>query len=163
MSWINSRTEREGNEQLFAGGRLREMFPDPDVLTVEGLESPVAPLCPAAVCSHRDGDATGSGGVYCGKLLPQLVGNYIFSDMTTGRLFYADLQEMIATQGRRNKQAPIHGLQVMYKSPYAGYGQGTVNRRTYDIVADEYAHKEGNPNRSRLVQAPRKVFCLDLQ
>jgi hypothetical protein len=147
--------EREGNEQLFVGGPNNgktgslasppTVSPDPDVLTVEGLESPVTPLYPAAVYSHRDGDAIGSGGVYRGKLMPQLVGKYIFNDMTTGRLFYADLKEMIATQGQRNKQAAVHELQVMYKSPYGTSGQAAVKRRMYDIVADEYAHKEGKP------------------
>jgi hypothetical protein len=147
--------EREGNEQLFVGGPNNgktgslaappTAFPDPDVLTVDGLESPVTPLYPAAVYSHMDGDAIGSGGVYRGKLMPQLVGEYIFNDMTTGRLFYADLKEMIATQGQRNKQATVHELQVMYKSPYVGSGQAAVKRRMYDIVADEYAHKEGKP------------------
>jgi hypothetical protein len=147
--------EREGNEELFVGGPNNGMtgskssppaaFPNPDVLTVEGLEGPVTPVYPAAVYSHMDGDAIGSGGVYRGKLMPALVGKYIFDDMTTGRLFYTDLKEMIATQGQRNMQAPIHELQVMYKSPYSGSGQPAVKRRMYDIVADEYAHKEGKP------------------
>jgi hypothetical protein len=77
--------------------------------------------------------------------MPQLAGKYIFNDMTTGRLFYADLKEMLATQGQRNRQAPIHELQIVYKSPYSGAGQAAVKRRMYDIVADEYAHKEGKP------------------
>ena len=147
--------EREGNEQLFVGGPNNgktgsltsppSAFPVPDVLTVEGLKDPVSPIYPAAIYSHQDGDAIGSGGVYRGKLMPQLVGKYIFNDMTTGRLFYADLNEMLATKGQRNKQAAVHELQVLYKSPYAASEQDAVKRRMYDIVADEYAHKEGKP------------------
>jgi len=158
--------EREGNEQLFVGGPNNgktgsisspaSPFPDPDVLNVAGLEAPVTPLYPAAVYSHMDGDAIGSGGVYRGKLLPQLVGKYIFNDMTTGRLFYADLKEMIATNGKRNKQASIHELQVMYKSPYAAAGQDAVKRRMYDIVADEYAHKEGKPQPKAVGSGPKE-------
>ena len=157
--------EREGNEQLFVGGPNNgktgsqssppSAFPDPDVLTVEGIEGPVTPVYPAAVYSHLDGDAIGSGGVYRGKLMPQLVGKYIFNDMTTGRLFYADLKEMIATHGQRNKQAPIHELQVVYKSPYSASGQVAVKRRMYDIVADEYAHKEGKPEPKSAGSSPK--------
>ena len=72
---------------------------------VDGLDEPVAPVYPAAVYSHQDGDSIGSGFVYRGKLMPQLRGKYIFNDMTTGRIFYADLAEMIATHGQRNHQA----------------------------------------------------------
>ena len=75
--------------------------------------------------------------------MPQMVGKYIFSDMTTGRVFYTDLAEMIATKGIRGKQAPIHEIQIMYKSPYDESAQGPVKRRMYDIVADAYAHKDG--------------------
>jgi len=147
--------EREGEEQLFVvggpdnGKTGSQMvppvpFPERDVLSVVGLENPVAPVYPAAEYSHRDGDAIGSGFVYRGKLMPQLVGKYIFDDLTTGRLFYADLAELIATRGQRNKLATIHELQVMYKSPY-GSEKAPIKRRMYDIVADGYVHKEGKP------------------
>ena len=43
----------------------------------------------------------------------------------------------------RGKQAPIHEIQVMYKSPYDASGKGPVQRRMYDIVAETYAHKDG--------------------
>jgi len=108
--------EREGNEQLFVngGGRTGSQlstpvpFPEKDLLTVEGLPEPVTPVYPVAVYSHQEGDSIGSGFVYRSKLMPQLTGKYFFSDITTGRLFYADLAEMIASQRMRNKQATIH-------------------------------------------------------
>jgi Glucose / Sorbosone dehydrogenase len=144
-------SEREGNEVLVAGphavtGTLTDPkvpFPDKDLLTVAGLAEPVTPLYPVAVYSHQEGDSIGSGFVYRGKLMPQMVGKYIFSDMTTGRLFYSDLAEMIATKRLRGKQAAIHEIQVMYKSPYDQSAKAAVPRRMYDIVADAYAHKEG--------------------
>src|SRR6266852_307302 len=118
-------SEREGNEQLFVDdsgktGSLKNTpvaFPDRDLLQVEGINEPVVPIYPAAVYTHWEGDSIGSGFVYRGKLMPQMRGKFIFNDMTTGRIFYADLAEMIATRGRRNHQAPIHELQIMYKSP----------------------------------------------
>jgi hypothetical protein len=93
--------------------------------------------------SHREGDAIGSGFVYRGKLMPQMVGQYIFTDITTGRMFYADLNEMIASRGMRGKQAPVHEIQVMYKSPYEASEKTPVKRRMYDIVADAFAHRDG--------------------
>jgi len=153
--------EREGNEQLFPlpydaakTGSLMDPqvpFPEDDHLRVEGLVEPVTPLYPAAVYSHQDGDAIGSGFVYRGKLMPQLRGKYLFNDMTTGRIFYADLAEMIATHGERNKQAHIHEIQIMYKSPYDTSNQQAVKRRMFDIVAETWAHKGGIPLEDRVL------------
>jgi hypothetical protein len=144
-------SQREGNEELIVrgGGKTGSQsdpqvpFPQRDLLTVDGLEKPVAPIYPVAVYSHLEGDAIGSGFVYRGKLMPQMVGKYIFTDMTTGRIFYTDLNEMIASRSMRGKQAPIHEIQVMYKSPYDPSAQAPVQRRMYDIVAETFTHKDG--------------------
>ena len=144
-------SSREGNEVLTVpgGGKTGTQsspqvpFPGSDLLTVQGLEKPVAPIYPVAVYSHEEGDAIGSGFVYRGKKMPQMNGKYIFSDMTTGRLFYTDLAEMIAAHGERGKQATIHEIQVMYKSPYDSSQTAPVKRRMYDIVADAFKHKDG--------------------
>jgi Glucose / Sorbosone dehydrogenase len=145
--------EREGGEQLFVGGANdgktgsqvspAVSFPGDDLLTVVGIDKPVAPVYPVAVYTHNEGDSLGSGFVYRGKAVPQLTGKYVFNDMTTGRLFYADLREMILTHRERNKTAPVHELTIMYRSPYDSSVQMAVERRMYDIVADAYAHKEG--------------------
>jgi hypothetical protein len=136
--------EREGYEQLFVGGpnngktgsqiNPATPFPNPDVLKVEGIPAPVTPLYPTAVYSHWEGDSLANGFVYRGKLLPKLAGKYIFGDMTTARLFYTDLNEMIATRGTRDKPAEVHEIEIMYKGH---------KRRMYDIVADTFAQKGG--------------------
>jgi hypothetical protein len=144
-------SSREGNEVLVVpgGGKTgtqsspQVSFPGTDLLTVEGLEKPVAPIYPVAVYSHEEGDAIGSGFVYRGKKMPQMNGKYIFTDMTTGRLFYTDLSEMLAAHGERGKQAAIHEIQVMYKSPYDASIKAPVKRRMYDIIADAFKHKDG--------------------
>ena len=144
-------SQREGDEVLIVagGGKTGTQsnppvpFPASDLLTVEGLEKPVAPIYPVAVYSHEEGDATGSGFVYRGKKMPQMAGKYIFTDMTTGRLFYTDLAEMIAAHGERGKHATIHEIQVMYKSPYDATDKAPAKRRMYDIIADAFAHKDG--------------------
>ncbi|MGH9679139.1 MAG: PQQ-dependent sugar dehydrogenase [Candidatus Acidiferrales bacterium] len=146
--------EREGNEFVIVtrGDKTGSQyepnmpFPDPDLLTVAGLDQPVAPIYPVAMYSHKEGDAIGSGFVYRGKLMPQMVGKYLFTDLSTGRLFYTDLAEMIASHRVRGKQAPIHEIQIMYKSPYDTSTKAPVKRRMYDIVADTFAHKDGIPN-----------------
>ncbi len=145
---------REGNEVLIVphGGKTGTQsnpqvpFPETDLLTVAGIETPIAPIYPVAVYSHLEGDAIGSGFVYRGKLMPQMAGKYFFTDLSTGRLFYADLAEMIASQRVRGKQAAIHEIQIMYKSPYDASIKTPVKRRMYDIVTDAFSHKEGIPN-----------------
>jgi hypothetical protein len=152
-------SEREGNEQVFvdAAGKTGSLmspqipFPERDRLTVDGLPEPVLPLYPAAVYSHWEGDSIGSGFVYRGKLMPLLRGKYIFNDMTTGRIFYVDLAEMIATHGERNKQAQIHELQIIYKSPTDTSNQQAEKRRMFDIAAQAYARKGGTPAQDRVL------------
>ena len=42
------------------------------------------------------GDSIGSGFVYNGKAIPALRGKYVFTDLTTGRIWYADYKDMLA-------------------------------------------------------------------
>jgi hypothetical protein len=149
-------SEREGDEQLFvdSAGKTGSLmnppvaFPDRDLLKVDGIDEPVAPVYPAAVYSHWEGDSIGSGFVYRGKQMPQLRGKYIFNDMTTGRIFYTDLAEMIATRGQRNKQAQIHEVQIQYKKPDS---QAAAKSRMFDIVATTYKTKGGIPAEDRVL------------
>jgi hypothetical protein len=148
--------EREGIEQLlvtndFNNGDTGSQtspptpFPNPDSLTVAGIPAPVTPVYPATAYGHKDGDAISGGFVYRGSLMPQLTDKYIFGDITTGRLFYADVVDLIANDdGVRTTLAPIHELQVVFDSPYDSPDQGLVNRRLFDIAADEYAHRGGS-------------------
>jgi hypothetical protein len=145
--------EREGNEQFFVDsqGKTTSLmnppvaFPEKDLIHVDGLDEPVAPVYPSAVYSHKDGDSIGSGFVYRGKAMPRLRGKYVFNDMTTGRIFYADLAELIAARGQRNHQAQIHEIQIVYKSPNEAPAQSATKARMYTIVAQTYAHKGGTP------------------
>jgi hypothetical protein len=138
--------EREGIEQLFVGGTNDGKtgsqttpitpFPNPDSLTVTGLVAAVTPVYPVAEYSHKDGDAISSGFVYRGSLMPALRGKYLFGDISTGRLFYCELGELItADDANRTTLAPIHELQVVFNG---------VERRMFDIVAAEYRLKGGS-------------------
>ena len=84
------------------------------------------------------------------SLMPELYGKYIFGDITTARLFYADLADMIANDdGDRTSVAAVHELQVVFDSPHDSPDQGPVNRRLFDIVADEYARQRRQRRRQR--------------
>ena len=145
--------KREGPEETFVGGPNggrtagqvdpAPPFPDPDTLTVEGLDQPVKPVYPVAAYSHRDGIAMGSLYVYRGKLMPQLAGKVIFSDIASGRMFYADLAEMLAVRSTPRKLAKIHELQVLYRDPHDKAATEPRARRVFDIVADAYVRKGG--------------------
>jgi hypothetical protein len=146
--------EREGTEQLFVtstsingktGSQISSNFPAPDLLTVTGLVAQVTPNYPVANYSHRDGDAISSGFVYRGKLLPQLYAKYIFGDITTGRIFYCDLAEMIATDDNiRTNPAAVHEIQIVFDRPYDATNY-PVQRRLFDIVSEEF-HQRGGTN-----------------
>jgi len=153
-------SEREGNEQLFiadngkTGSQMNPPVPFPekdDVLHVDGIAKPVTPVYPAAVYSHQDGDSIASGFVYRGKAMPQMHGKYIFGDMTTGRIFYTDLAQMVAAHGQRNKQAPVHELQIMYKSPYGDANASAMKRQMFSIIAESYSHRGGKPAAERVL------------
>jgi hypothetical protein len=138
--------QREGIEQVFIGGTNNDLtgsqtvpptpFPDPDLLSVTGLVSEVTPVYPVAEYSHRDGDAMANGFVYRGSLMPQLYGRFIFGDITTARLFYCNLTDMLAAEsGGRTDVAPIHELQVVFNG---------AKQRMFDIVAAAFAQRGGN-------------------
>lgn len=138
--------EREGIEQLFVGGANNGKtgsqtspvtpFPTPDSLTVTGINGTVTPIYPVAEYSHRDGDAISSGFAYHGALVPQLRGKYVFGDITTGRLFYCNMNELVAANDvNRTTVAPVHELQVVYNG---------VERRLFDVARDKYNARGGS-------------------
>jgi hypothetical protein len=145
--------EREGQEIRFTGGprsgltgsRIEPPLgrPVPDTLAVEGLPYPVTLLYPVAAYSHRDGLAIGSGYVYRGQRMPQMVGRYFFTDIASGRLFHADLAELRAARATTPaKMATISEVQIVYRSPEEP-ARGALQRRMFDIVADAFLRKKG--------------------
>ncbi len=146
--------EREGPELRFTGGPNGGLtatqidppvaYPADDTLKVDGLDKPVAVIPPVAYYSHQDGLAVGSGYVYRGKLMPAMVGKYIFTEITTGRLFYTDLAAMIANQGKRVKSVPIYEIEIAYKNP-DDKTAAPVKRRMYDIASEGFKRKGGVP------------------
>ena len=98
----------------------------------------VAPTYPLAAYSHRDGDAVSGGFVYRGQAIPALRGKFVFGDLTTGRLFFSDLAEMLAANdGNPDTMAAIHELNVFYDDPTTP-AAAVESRRVFDIVRDRW-------------------------
>ena len=146
--------EREGTEQLFIGGPNDQKvgsqtdpftpFPVIDRLPVAGVGD-VTPTYPVAQYrTNVEGDAISSGFVYRGTLMPELVGKFIFGEITTGRILYCDLGELMAADdGDRTTLATIRELPVQFDSPRRP--GGLLSWRLFDVVSEEYAARGGDP------------------
>ncbi|HMP07697.1 MAG TPA: PQQ-dependent sugar dehydrogenase, partial [Lacipirellulaceae bacterium] len=65
------------------------------------------------------GDSISSGYVYRGSNIPSLYGKYIFGDITTGQLMWADFDEMLAAHdGDSTTMATIHSLNLVWNDPH---------------------------------------------
>ena len=84
------------------------------------------------------GDAIGDGFLYRGALIPALQGKYIFTDIATGRIWYADYAEMLAADdGNPKTMATMHEVTVRWKG------------QTYDSmlpIVDKIYHERGGRN-----------------
>ncbi|HEX5106865.1 MAG TPA: PQQ-dependent sugar dehydrogenase [Vicinamibacterales bacterium] len=92
---------REGTQLLQADNRTAPL-PTPDEIPVQVSDTrkngSIVPTYPVAQYGHlpEGGDAISGGFVYRGTKLRSLVGKYVFGDITTGRIWFADLKEMLA-------------------------------------------------------------------
>ena len=108
-------SQREGNETLQAGQQDDEALPEVDAIPVQMTDTvtsgTITPTYPVIQYPHvpGGGDAIGSGFVYRGKRDPALRGKYIFTDITTGSIWYADYKEMLAADdGDPETMAQMH-------------------------------------------------------
>ena len=134
---------REGNELLGIGARggpplnMTGPLPSPDTIPNEQICAPpgftvctsngtVTPIYPVLQYGHglagQDpmiaGDAISDGFVYRGNKIPALKGKYIFGDITTGAVYYADFAEMLAANdGDPSTLAEIHPLDILWDNP----------------------------------------------
>jgi len=113
---------REGNATMKLDN-LTEPRPAVDRLpTLVGTSTvgEVAPSYPVVQYPHKPGgggDAIGSGYLYRGKNIPALRGKYVFTDISTGRLWYVDYQEMLkADDGNPDTMARMHEIQLRWNN-----------------------------------------------
>lgn len=112
---------REGNETLKPDNQIVKALPEDDTIPVRISDTitsgMVKPAYPVLQYGHvKDGgDAIGSGFLYNGTLVPALRGKYIFTDITTGRVWYADYKEMLAADdGHPATMAERHEIQIRW-------------------------------------------------
>ncbi len=112
---------REGNEALKPDNTTTSL-PGVDRIPVQIsdiTEESVAPTYPVIQYKHAPGggDAIGAGFVYNGKAIPLLQGKYLFTDITTGRVWYADYKDLLAADdGKPETLAPIHEVKLLWKN-----------------------------------------------
>jgi hypothetical protein len=132
---------REGNETLKQDNTTMAL-PEQDRIPVQVTDKvttgTVVPIYPVVNYAHtkEGGDAISGGFVYRGAALPALRGKYVFGDITTGRLWYADLAEMIAADdGKPSTMASLHELKIRWN----GETYGTM----FPIVETAYHARGG--------------------
>ncbi|ODS52099.1 MAG: hypothetical protein ABS36_18255 [Acidobacteria bacterium SCN 69-37] len=126
---------REGTRALSPAGA--EPLPANDTIPVRISDTvtrgTIAPTYPVAQYSHdraTGGDGIANGFVYAGRDLPALSNKLIFGDITTGRIWYADIADIrAADNGRPDTLAPLHevttDLRPLVEAAYrARGGQG---------------------------------------
>ena len=113
-------SQREGN-QLLQPDNVIAPLPAVDKIAVqigdEVTDEVVVPTYPVIQYGHvpTGGDGIGSGYVYTGRALPGLRGKYIFSDLSTGRVWYADWKEMLAADdGNPATMAEMHEVKLFW-------------------------------------------------
>jgi len=158
--------EREGNE-LLKGDNTTAPLPQVDKIPMRIGEQPtdtmVVPTYPVIQYGHgpSGGDSVGSGFVYNGKAIPALRGKYVFTDLTTGRIWYADYKDMLAADdGKPGTLAAIHEVKLLWNDPHDSPDAG---RKVYDsmfpIVEAAYHARGGTsphlPGRPELVKGGR--------
>jgi hypothetical protein len=141
---------REGNE-LLKDDNTTEPLPAVDKIPLQIGEEPthdmVTPTYPVIQYGHGPdgGDSIGSGFVYSGKAIPALRGKYIFTDLTTGRLWYADYKDMLAADdGKPGTMAAIHRVNLLWDDPHDSPDAGKkVYDSMYPIVEATYHARGG--------------------
>ena len=148
---------REGN-QLLKQDNTTAPLPAVDEIPLQVGETPgtemLTPIYPVIQYGHGSdgGDAIGSGFVYNGKSIPSLRGKYLFTDLTTGRIWWADYKEMLAADdGKPATLAAIHDVRVRFR--------GKVYDSMFGIVEAAYKARGGQsehlPGRADLVMGGR--------
>ena len=142
---------REGNEELLASN-LTGPRPINDRIPVRVSDSATAgtilPTYPVIQYSHTDGFAIMGGFVYHGSRLPALRGKFLFGDILTGRLWWADYQEMLkADDGKPDTLAARHEVQIRWDDPNDSPDAGPRAFPTMNpvVVAGYQARRRADP------------------
>jgi mono/diheme cytochrome c family protein len=122
---------REGTQMMSLNGM--SAVPADDTIPIQisdtVVHGTVKPAYPVIQYPHMagGGDAIAGGFVYRGSRIPALQGKLVFGDITTGRIWYADLAEVLAADdGNPATVAQIHeidaGLRRLVEETYRARG-----------------------------------------
>ena len=129
---------REGSQSMSETNGMGPV-PQPDVIPIQisdtvtrGTVTPVYPVIQYPHTPAAGGDAISNGFVYRGRRIPALRNKLVFGDISTGRIWYAELADVLAADdGNPATVAPIHeldaGLRRLTEEKYrARGGKGDV-------------------------------------
>jgi hypothetical protein len=157
---------REGNEELQNDNHTTKL-PAVDRIPVQVTDTvthgTIVPTYPVIQYGHVQGggDAVGSGFLYRGKRLAALRGKYIFTDITTGHIWYADYKEMLAVDdGDPATMAAMHEIRILWDDPHDEPDRGQQLYSTmFPIVEAAYHFRGGKsprlPGAARVAGAGR--------
>jgi hypothetical protein len=112
---------REGNEAVRPDNRTMPLPADdrlPIMVNDTVTSGTVAPTYPVVIWAHdeRGGDCAGSGYLYSGKTVPALEGKFVYNDITTGRIWYSDYNDMLAADdGNPATMANMHEVKILWQ------------------------------------------------
>ena len=163
-------SRREGNQMLDSANKL---LPIPDDDKIPVLTGPnesgefVTPTYPVIEYGHvkGGGDAVSSGYVYRGKAIPALRGKFIFADISTGNIWYADYKEMQAVDdGNPKTMAEMHPVKIMWEKP----GGSETYASMYAVTESAYHARGGkapsNPGVATVSDGRSDIhLCIDAE
>ena len=92
-------------------------MPDPDRRNDDRRQQStrIIPSSRTTIPGESAAIAIASGFVYRGKAIPALRGKFLFGDITTGRIWWADLKEMLAADdGDPKTMAAMHEVKIAW-------------------------------------------------
>jgi Glucose / Sorbosone dehydrogenase len=141
-------SEREGTQVLKGPDNTLEKLPEADEIPVRisntVTNGAVVPTYPVIEYPHTaaGGDAIAGGFVYRGKALPALKGKFIYADISTGRIWYADYKEMLAADDRKpDTLAAAHDVHLNWKAP--GESTARESPSAFPVVLAAYKSRGG--------------------
>ena len=124
---------REGTQMMSSTNGIGPI-PEDDTIPIQisdtvarGTVKPTYPVIEYPHTPAAGGDAISNGFVYRGKQIPALRGKLVFGDITTGRIWYAEIADVLAADdGNAATVAPIHemdaGLRRLVEDTYRARG-----------------------------------------
>jgi hypothetical protein len=111
-------SRREGSQRLNDDNSLADV-PDPDMIPVRidgaRTDGTVHPTYPVIAYTHAKGIALAGGYAYRGKAIPSLAGKFLFGDITSGRLWWSDIKEMLSVDdGDPKTMAEMHEVKIAW-------------------------------------------------